>query len=311
MARRKRKKPKSRRVSFKLRSSKPKKRRKASRKLSLTPLLTITAVLCILAGAVIGFVFLERYVKQTPAVAKESGPIELVNVPVWVNESLKAKIYAAATANSEDLKLDEDAAQSVQQNIESKVAWLDKPKVTTTHDSIRVEGRWRRPLVLVKHGKYSFYVDAEMSVLDYVPLKDLPIVQVKGLTLIKIPVPGDIWQGKDLRAAVAILSQLKRMDEFVTADKPLLAEIDMINVSNYNGRLNSSQPHITLYTKDNTQIIWGAEIGAWQRHLEAKDEDKLAKLYGYYKEHGTLSGDVKYINLRDPQDDVPQPIDKY
>jgi hypothetical protein len=49
----------------------------------------------------------------------------------------------------------------------------------------------------------------------------------------------------------------------------------------------------------------------WHRHFEAKDEDKLAILYGFYKENGTLLNIVKYINLRDPQDNIPLPIDKY
>jgi len=66
-----------------------------------------------------------------------------------------------------------------------------------------------------------------------------------------------------------------------------------------------------LYAKDNTEIIWGAEVGKWQRYLESTDEDKLAKLYSYYKEYGTLLNVAKYINLRDPQDNIPLPIDKY
>ena len=68
---------------------------------------------------------------------------------------------------------------------------------------------------------------------------------------------------------------------------------------------------IPLLAEDNTEITWGAEVGKWQLHLESTDEQKLAKLYGYYKDYGTLSGDAKYINLRDPQDNIPLPIDKY
>ena len=49
----------------------------------------------------------------------------------------------------------------------------------------------------------------------------------------------------------------------------------------------------------------------WQRHLEAPDDEKLAKLYGHYKAYGSLLGGAKYINLRDPLSAVPQPIDKY
>jgi hypothetical protein len=101
------------------------------------------------------------------------------------------------------------------------------------------------------------------------------------------------------------------MDRLVTPDKPLLYEIASVDVSNFKGRENSRFPHIVLYTKDNTEIIWGAEVGTWQQFLESTDEQKLAKLYEYYKKHGSLLGGVKYINLRDPQDNIPLPIDKY
>ena len=115
----------------------------------------------------------------------------------------------------------------------------------------------------------------------------------------------------DLAAAVDVLKLLWRMDEEVTPDKSLLWEIEVIDVSNFKGREDTRFPHIVLYATDNTEIVWGAEIGTWQRHLEATDEQKIAKLYGYYEEYGSLSGGVKYINLRDPQDNVPLPIDKY
>ena len=100
------------------------------------------------------------------------------------------------------------------------------------------------------------------------------------------------------------------MDKLVTPDKPLLYEIDRVDVSNFNGRENSKLAHIVLYAKDNTQIIWGAEIGKWQQHFESTDVQKIANLYEHYKEYGTLLG-VKYIILRDPQDNIPLPIDKY
>jgi hypothetical protein len=129
-----------------------------------------------------------------------------------------------------------------------------------------------------------------------------------------MPPPGEVWQSDDLAAAVMILGRLDQMDKSLTPEKPLLGEIDSIDVSNFNGRENSRNSHIilyALYAEDNTEIIWGAEIGKWQQHLESTDEQKLAKLYSHYKEHGKLTGDVKYINLRDPQDNIPLPIDKY
>ena len=275
-------------------------------------MLKLSIVVCALAGTVIGLVFLERYVKDTVPVSEGVIGLELANVPAWVNNQLKEKVLAAAKGDGEDLRLDENAAGSVQQNIKRKVVWLDEITVQRTHDGFRIEGRWRRPVALVKSGLRQFYVDAEQVVLDFVEMPHLPIVKIAGLSLItRTPPLGEVWQRDDLAAAIAILEQLRRMDRLVAQDKPLLYEIDRVDVSNFNGRENSKHPHIVLYAKDNTQIIWGAEVGKWQQYLESTDEQKLAKLYGYYKEYGTLSGGAKYINLRDPQDNIPLPIDKY
>ena len=320
-ARRRRKTSRTQRISFKPGTSKRKKHRQASRpgpgltrilKISAVACVLVSAVVCILVGIVVGFSSLERYVKKTSPVSDKTVRLELSDVPAWVNRQLQEKVLAAARGEGEDLRLNENAASSVQQNIKRKVVWLDEVTVQRTHDGFRIEGRWRRPVALVKSGMSRFYVDAEQVALDFVEMPHLPIVKITGLPLItKTPPLGEVWQRDDLAAAIAILEQLRRMDRLVTQDKPLLYEIDRVDVSNFNGRENTQHPHIVLYAKDNTQIIWGAEVGKWQRYLESTDEQKLAKLYGYYKEYGTLSGGAKYINLRDPQDNIPLPIDKY
>jgi hypothetical protein len=320
-ARRKRKKSKTKRISFKPGTSKRKKKRQASRVgPSLIRILKILAVACVFAsaaacivvGIVAGFSFLEKYVKETTPISDETVRLELANVPAWVNDQLKQKVLAAARGDGWDLMLDENAAGPVQQNIAREVVWLDEVTVQRTHDGFHIEGRWRRPVVLVKSGLLQFYVDAEQVVLDFVEMPHLPIVKITGLPLItKIPPLGEVWGRDDLAAAIEIIKQLEQMDRLVTPDKPLLYKIGRVDVSNFNGRENTQHPHIVMYTKDNTQIIWGAEVGKWQRYLESTDEQKLAKLYGYYKEYGTLSGGAKYINLRDPQDNIPLPIDKY
>jgi hypothetical protein len=165
---------------------------------------------------------------------------------------------------------------------------------------------------LIKSGKRSFYVDAEQVVLDFVQMPGIPIVEITGLSAARnIPPLGEILEGEDLAAAITLLDQLERRDRIETTQKPLLSEIKRLDVSNFDGRKNRKLPHIVLYAQDDTPIIWGAKVGEWQRHLESTDEQKIAKLYSYYKEYGTLSGGVKHINLCDPLDDIPQPIDKY
>ncbi|MDD5328339.1 MAG: hypothetical protein PHY02_11105 [Phycisphaerae bacterium] len=304
MSRKKKIKSKTKRVSFKLRSSAKKKQR--TYRPSVTGALKIFGIICVLAAAGVSLYFAQKYIKTARPAG--IGPLELVDVPEWASSELKARIRMAA--GGKNFKLDENIAQTVAENLAS-VAWLDDVKVQTTHERLLIEAKWRKPVAMVKSGSRSFYVDSEMVVLDFVPLYNLPIVKIEGLSSARTPPPGEAWQSDDLAAAVTILTKLDQMDKSVTPDKPLLYEIDRIDVSNFAGRKNRQLPHIILYSKDGTEIIWGAEFGTWQRYLEAMDEEKLAKLYAYYKEYGSLSGGVKFINLSNQQDNISQPIDKY
>ncbi|MHC4148976.1 MAG: cell division protein FtsQ/DivIB [Planctomycetota bacterium] len=312
MAKKKRKKRKSRRISFKLGTSEGKKKPKTSAGPSLMSLLKVSAVAIICAAVAVGFVLLDKYVKKSAPLSERAAGLELVDVPAWVNELLEERMYEAAVASGDDIEPDEGTARLVQENIERLVGWVEEVRVQAVHDRLLIEARWRKPVALVESGRDKFYVDGELVVLDFVPISNLPIVRIKGLSVpSEIPPPGQVWHGEDLAAGVTILAKLGQMDETVTPDKPLLYEIDSIDVSNLNGRRKSRDPHILLYTKDDTEIIWGAQFGTWQRYLEAPDEEKLAKLYSYYKEFGTLLGGAKYINLRDPQQTIPRPTDKY
>lgn len=308
MAKRKHKK---RRLSIKPRSFREKKKQMTGSHLSsLTVLWKISAVLCLFAAIVIVFMLLEKYVNKAIPISAKSGLLELVGPPPWANEKLKQRIFDAALTDGENLKLDKDGAWSVQQNIES-ITWLENVRVQTTNDRFRIYADWRTPLAMIKFGTQKFYVDKNLVVMDFVPVQALPIIEVKGLSGHNPPPVGEACNFDDLAAAVIILEKLNLMDKRLTPEKPLLYEIGRIDVSNFNGRRDSRLPHIILYTTDNTEIIWGAEFGSWQRYMESKDEEKLAKLYAHYTQHGSLLGGVKYIRLCDPQDKIFQPIDKY
>ena len=98
------------------------------------------------------------------------------------------------------------------------------------------------------------------------------------------------------------------MDQELTPNKPLLREIDFIDMSNYRGRRNRSDSHINLIAKDGTTVLWGAEMGQWGEYMELSDAKKISKLYTFYKDCGyLLMGKSKYINLRDSKFMVPTP----
>lgn len=269
---------------------------------------------CAVGGVVLGIVHWDKLMKEEASASdvEDDVALEIKSVPVWVNDALKEKLSFAARADGMGLQLDETVARRVQRNIEGVFPWLAGARVRTMPDRLVIEGSWRMPVVFVKRGLDKFYVDHDLVVLDFVEMPHLTITPVKGLKpMAKGPELGHAWEREDLAAAVELVELLRRWDAEKTPDKPLLDEIKAVDVSNYNGRDNKRFPHIVLYATDDTEIIWGAALGKWQRNLEATDAEKLAKLYAYYKEYGTLLGEVKYINLRDPQDRINLPIDNY
>jgi hypothetical protein len=55
----------------------------------LKPIFTVIVIVFLLAGIVVGFFYLEKYVRTVAAVSENIGTLELVNPPGWVNEALK------------------------------------------------------------------------------------------------------------------------------------------------------------------------------------------------------------------------------
>ncbi len=269
--------------------------------------------IAVFVAAGVGFVFLNRYVKSNLNLSEKTVPIQLVDFPDWADSELKEKIES--TAGKSPVRLTDDAAMKIGENI-ATLAWLDNVRVRVGNQAIIVSARYRKPVGLVKDHRQQFYLDSELVVLDYVPLSKLPIVEITGVPgyLLSWRNVGAKWQRDDVAAAVELLTLLEKMDSQVAPDKPLLAEIKSIDMSNFNGRRSNSQPHIVFYAKDSTEIKWGAEKGTWARHLEAKDEEKLTLLYNTYQELGTVqlrkAQKGSFIDLTRPQT-LSLPIDRY
>lgn len=278
-----------------------------ARKRTLIAAIKVAAVMCLFVA---GGAFL-RYAEGYVGTAKPVGQatLDLLDVPGWVNWDLRTKVIGAAGGSQ--FPIVEDTAEVVAKNL-APMSYLDDVRVEVTHEAVRVKARWRRPVALIQRGPAKFYVDADLVVLDYMPMAHLPIVEIEGVgTNFTPPAPGTAFDQADLAAAVRLIVALNRMDTEVSPRHPLLQQIASVDVNNYNGRKNHGKPHIVLHAKDGTELLWGAELGEWAKLLEATDEQKLAKLYVHYAQFPALSTGGKYVNLYDPQDKIPQPIDKY
>lgn len=276
----------------------------------------IIFVLIIIAVALVaGFIFLDRFVKKNTGLGAQALNLELLDVPDWVGPQLQQRIIETAGRGGVEFLLNETTARQVGENLRT-LAWLYNVQVTVGTDTIMVKADYRKPLGLIKAQDGQFFIDAQSVVLDYIPVGKLTIPEITGVSAYTLTPRsiGTKWQGADVAAAIELIELLSKMDSQVTPKKPLLAEIKSIDMSNFDGRRNPSQPHIVFYAKDDTEIKWGAKKGDWHRNLEAKDEEKLTILYNTYAELGTIqiraAQKGSFIDLTKPQT-LSLPIDKY
>lgn len=283
------------------------KRLAAIRNWNWVAIIKVVAVICFLAASGAFLRYAEGYVGSV-APAPEGGLV-LVGVPDWANWDLKNRV--AEIAGGTRFPLTEETASVLARNL-APMSWLHGIKVRVTHDSVLVHAQWRKPVVVIdiRETSSKIYVDEDLVVMDYMPMPHLPIVEAKNVSLTIVPLPGQTFDAPDLKAAVELALLLHQADAAYAPKTPLLEQIASIDVSNYKGRKNARKEHIVLHAKDGAQIIYGAEIGEYAKHFEASDQDKIAALYGYYKEFGSFGAEAKYINLRIPQNRVYLPIDR-
>lgn len=276
----------------------------------LLRLLKITFIAALIVGIGISLYHIDKtYIRV--AQSNETGEL-LLDMPQWVRDSDELQRKIKEKAGGREFRLDEQTAAVVKKNLQS-MAWLDNITIQTKSDGIYVRADYRMPVAMIQSGDTKFYIDTNQIVLDYVPLPKLLIVEIKlgNSSNSKTPVYGEVWKRPDITAALRIIEKIRWMDKELK--KTLLSEIASIDVSNYHGAKSRSNPEIVLYSLDNTPIHWGVEIGEWQKAMESTDAQKLAKLYAYYDQEKTLSSGqkVNFINLRDPQVKIPQPIDGF
>ncbi|MCK5566128.1 MAG: hypothetical protein KAJ07_12870 [Planctomycetes bacterium] len=308
MARRKKKKAQKPSDWFSFGKKKSKsggKRKKAtetSAAVSYKIFLGILALGCVAGGVVIGFNYLDKHVQATSSVIADYGQLYLVGKPDWFNSQLMQNVEIAA--GSKHFALEEGVAGYVAEGLESML-WLYDVKVQTTSNSIKITAGFRKPMALVNYKGKKYYVADDLMVLDYVPLGKMAIPEMTGYG--DVPVAGEAMDSDAVASAVAIIKIINKMDSISEIERPLLGEISSIDVSNLGGRQHSKKPHIVLRANDGTQVYWGASVGEASRYVEASEKEKLAMLYAFYAEHGTLQGVAKFIELRYPQKELPTP----
>ncbi|RKY09446.1 MAG: hypothetical protein DRP66_02240 [Planctomycetota bacterium] len=282
----------------------------------------VIAAVVALGCTAIAFGYMDRYVHTLSPATEPLGQLELVAPPEWINPELQATI--AAAAGGYYFPLEEGIAEIIAARLQG-LSWIYNIRVRVTSKTVHIYAGYRKPTAMIMSGSKKYYLaliapddlsyeqgKPKVMLLDYIKLDTLPVVEIKGLSLRRLPVAGDIRQGADITSTVELLTVLGRMDEISCAGAPLLDQLAGIDISNFAGRKNKNSSHIVLNAKDGTPIYWGAAYGDSALYLEATEQEKLATLYTFYKEHGNTIQCVKNaicnsIDLRYAQTRIPRP----
>lgn len=295
--------------------SKKKKTRKGKKSASwvhaLKIVLAVMFVTVLVAGGSVGMIYLDGHIKALAAQQKPDGSLHFIAPPAWHNQELIDAMVKAA--GGERFPLDAESAEMVAERL-SRFSWLANVRAQTTPNYIDVTADYRRPVACVKAGRGRvLYLDHEMRVLDYLPLSTIPIPEIQGLASLHVPEPGLVWKAEDAAAAVELLDLFNKMDLYFLGskkiDKPLVSDIESIDVSNFAARRSRSAPNIVLNVKDGTKIYWGASWGRAAEFVEADDKVKLARLYETFVSYNhslQVQDKVKFIDLT-WLDDTPRP----
>ncbi|MCP4709687.1 MAG: hypothetical protein GY869_13760 [Planctomycetes bacterium] len=265
-----------------------------------------------LTVAVLGLNYLEHYVKALPQYNEVSLSVELLDPPNWTSEDLIDEVCLSAGLRMDDVLLDEELTDRLMANLldQNKSPWIKHVRqVRKQYDGkVIIDCELRRPIAMIHQGTRVCYIDAEGVVLPAAPLegRDNHIVRVQGIDT-KLPREGEPVNSEPLMDGIEVLALIRGTDEKLKREERLWHELAVIDVSNWEGQDNPANPHLMLYTHNNTEIRWGAAVGRSQPYYEATYDAKLSMLYRNHRLQKSL--DVyEYVDLRNRRQERTNPF---
>ena len=259
--------------------------------------------LLVMAVALIAAAFwrMERYVLDVAA--REQNPLTalMIDPPRWASDELIHEILLASGIRQDDFLLDEQLTNRLAQNL-SRNPWVKRVNCIRKQygGEITFDCQLRRPIAVLRQGLSLRYIDSEGVILPNAQLVQPygHVIEISGAVAAPPP-PGESITDTSLIAGIQVLAWIRAVDEQLTSDEQLWSELAVLDVANYNGRVDPQASHLTFYTKNHTEVRWGAAVGRSLPYGEAPAKSKIATLYRKHKLAGSLEL-FPYVELRDP-----------
>lgn len=271
--------------------------------------LQLALLLAFGAGGVAGMSRLQTYVQQVSGQRDINLRMRLAreNMPYWATQEHIQQILLSSGITAEDQLLDESLAPRWAENLRSN-PWVRRVRKVHKHydGMIEFDLELREPVALIEDQGSRYMVDAEGVVLPPVRLADGHVVRLAGQPE-ALPQPGQAITSPALLAGLEVLSYIKSYDDCLPASERLWRELALLDVSNFDGRRHSDQPHLKFYTAANTELRWGAALGKEIALYEAPPQRKLETLYRKHRLYGTFDKFMS-VELCELRPEVADPL---
>jgi hypothetical protein len=270
----------------------------------------IAAFVCIVVGSYVGISAMRRHVERDITASSEPPKVVLKNRPAWMSSFLADKIIATASPKGPHSAFDHQLLKDVADQLTSdpdispwirRIRQVRRTYIAHPGDTIEVDCEFRDPVALVHWNDTYHLVDSEGVTLpeQYAPDQVRKVALTpSGKIALRIiegtrEVPGDPGVKLGSEDVLAGLEMINTLHGQSFAD-----EILGIDVANYQGRDDASQPFIKLLTRYNTQIMWGRQPSAKDAFIEVSPERKLIALQKICRDYGRVDANRAWIDIR-------------
>jgi len=268
----------------------------------------LVILIAVISGMVVGLRYLDRYVKEEVASRREiQWEVMLADPqPQWASDELKDAICLSSGLSSDDFLLDEGLVGKWAGNLALNPWVKHLNQVRKRYDGLVViDCQLREPIGLVEQAGRVYYIDDDGVILPEMPIYG-HLVRLEGFSE-ELPEPGQYIKSKSLVAGLQVLAMIREVDANLLSRERLWGELAVLDVGNHEGRVSREDSHLTLYTKNNTPIRWGAAVGRERPFYEAPANFKLASLYRVFKKYYSLDR-YSYVDLRNLRKERSDPV---
>jgi hypothetical protein len=259
-----------------------------------------------ISGSASVFRICQIYVERSLAFPERPPKVSLVDRPGWMSDFLADQIMKTAEPiglhSAYDRQLLIDTASALRSN-----PWIRQVNQVrrvydqSPADTLELYCEYRAPVALVPWDDYYCLVDGQgIRLPEQYSADELPkiIFGPDGKVNVRIvqgashapPREGRRWVGEDLAAGL----ELARL----IAGRDFAEQIRLIDVTNYDGRVDPSEAQIVLVTQFGTQIRWGRPPSAQDGIVEVPASTKLDALAAIYKQTGRVDANEPWIDVR-------------